>query len=48
MVDTLVDYPLGNSEHSSISFFVKIPNITFSPKVYLKSRGDWPHVCEDL
>ena len=42
VVYPLVDSPLGNSGHSSISFFVKmgfkIPNITFSRKVYLKSR----------
>ena len=26
----------------------KIPNITFSHKMYLKSRVDWPRVNEDL
>ena len=52
VVDPVVDPPLGNSDHSSISFSVKmgfkIPNITFSQKVYLKSRFDWPGVSEDL
>ena len=52
MVDPVIDPPLGNSDHSSISFSVKmgfkIPNITFSQKVYLKSRVDWLRVSEDL
>ena len=45
-------FPLGNSDHSSISFSekmcFKIPNITFSQKVCLKSHVDWPPVGEDL
>ena len=45
VVDSLVDPPLGNSDHSSISSSVKmsfkIPNITFSGKVYLKSNVVW-------
>ena len=52
VVDPLVDPPLGNSDQSSISFYVnmcfKIPNITISRKVYLKSHVDWPHVGDDL
>ena len=44
VVDLLVGSPLGNSDHFSISFPVKmgfrIPNITFSRKVYLKSHVD--------
>ena len=52
VMDPVVDPPLGNSDHSSILFSVKmgfkIPNITFSWKVYLKSRVDWPCVGEDL
>ena len=48
MVNPVVDPPLGNSDHSSISFSVKmgfkIPNITFSHKVYLKLHVDWPRV----
>ena len=40
LVGPLVDSPLGNSDHSSISFSVKmglkILNISFSHKVYLK------------
>ena len=52
VVDPLVDPPPGNSNHSSISFSVnmgfKIPNITFSHKVYLKSCVNWPRVSEDL
>ena len=51
-VPGVVDPLLGNSDHSSTSFSVKmgfkIPNITFSQKVYLKSRVDWPHVGDDL
>ena len=47
-----VDLPLGNSNHSSISFFVKIgfkvPNISFSCKVDLKSRVHWPHFGDGL
>ena len=41
-VDTLVDPPLGNSGHSSISFSVKM-----GFKI-LKSWVDWPRVGEDL
>ena len=52
VVDPLVDPSLGKSDYSSISFFVKmgfkILNITFSCKVYLNSRVDWPRVSEDL
>ena len=50
--DPLVDSPLSNFDHSSCSFFVKmdlkIPNITFCRKMYLKSRVDWPRFGEDL
>ena len=42
MVDPKIDCHLGNSDHSSISFYVKmalkIPNISFPCTVYLKSR----------
>ena len=52
VVDPLVDPPLSNSDHSSISFFVKIgfkvPNISFSCKVDLKSRVHWPHFGDGL
>ena len=52
VVDPLVDHPLGNSDHSSISFSVKmgfkITNILFSREVYLKSLVDWPCVGDDL
>ena len=48
----VVDPPLGISDHSSISFSVKIgfkiPNTTFSHKVYLKSRFDWPRFGDDF
>ena len=51
-VEPMVDLPLGNSDHSSIAFSVKmgikIPNITFFRKVYLKSRVNWTHVGEDF
>ena len=51
-LNPVVDPPLGNSDHSSFSFSVKmgfkIPNITFSHKVYLKSRVDCPRVSEDF
>ena len=47
-----IDPPLGNSDHSSISFSVKngfkIPNISFSCKVFLKSRVNWSRVGDDL
>ena len=52
MVDTLIDPPLVYSDHSSISFSVKmdfkVSNITFSLKLYLKSCADWPRVGEDF
>ena len=52
VVDHSVDPPLGNSDHSSISFTVKmsfkITNITFFWKVYLKSRIGRPCDGEDL
>ena len=52
VVDSLVDSPLDNSHHFSISFSVKmgfkIPSITFSQKVHLKSRVDWPRVSENI
>ena len=45
VMDPFVDPLHGNSDYSSISFFVKmcfkILNITFSQKVYLKSGVDW-------
>ena len=51
-VPGVMDSPLGNSDHSCISFYMKmglkIPNITFSHKVYLKSCINWPCVGEDL
>ena len=47
-VGLLVDSPLGNFDHSSISFSVKIgfkfPNTSFSRMVYMKSHVDWPRV----
>ena len=51
-MDPLVDPPFRTYDHSSISFSVKISfkihNISFSRKVYLKSRVDWPRVDYDL
>ena len=48
----MVNSHLVNSVHSSISFSVKIgfkiPNTTFSHKVYLKSRFDWPRFGDDF
>ena len=50
--EPLVVPPFGNSDHSFISFFVKIgfkiPNITLSRKMHLKSCADCPRVGEDL
>ena len=47
-----VDPLLGKFYNSSISFSLKmgfkIPNISFSHNVYLKSRVDCPHVGNDL
>ena len=34
--------------YPSVKMGFKIPNITFSPDVYLKSRADWSRVGEDL
>ena len=52
VVSGVLDHILGDSDHSSISFSVKmnfkIPNISFSCKVYFKSRVDWPCVGNDL
>ena len=52
MVDLLINPPLGNSNHCSTSFSVKMGlknwNILLSCKVYLKSRVDWPCVVDDL
>ena len=51
-MDPLVDPLLGNYDHSSISFPVKmgfkISNITFYRKVYLRSRVNWSRVGDDL
>ena len=52
VVDATVKPPLGGSDHSCITFSLKlgfaIPNVSFSRKVYLKSRVDWPRVNRDL
>ena len=52
VVDSVVDLSLGNSDHSSNSFSVKvgfkITNITFSRKVYQKSHINWPCFGGDL
>ena len=52
VVDSVVKPPLGGSDHSCISFSLKlrfiIPNVSLSRKVYLKSRVDWPRVNSDL
>ena len=52
-VSGVVDPPLDNSDHSFISFSVKMcfnnPNILFFLiRCNLKSRVDWLHVGEDL
>ena len=50
--DCVVDPPLGNFDHISISFTLQlgfcIPSITFLPKVYLKSCVDWSRARQDL
>ena len=52
VVDHLKESPFGNSDHSFISFSVKvgfkITNITFSRKVYQKSHINWPCFGGDL
>ena len=44
--------PIGTSDHSFISVNIKteqsVPDISFSRKVYLKARGDWDGVIEEL
>ena len=51
-MDLLVNPPLGNPDHFSVSFSVKmdfkIPDTSFSRKVYLKSSFDWPLIGDDL
>ena len=52
VVDATVKPPLGSSDHCVISFDLKlrspIPDISFSRKVYIKSRTDWSGVLQDL
>ncbi|MEL6899152.1 MAG: hypothetical protein AAFP90_23870, partial [Planctomycetota bacterium] len=52
VVDALVKPPLGNSDHSVISFDLmlrsSVPNVQFSQLVYLKYRTDWTAVNRDL
>ena len=52
VVDCVVDTPLGNSDHSSISVTLQlgfcIPSITFLSQIFLKSRVDWSRIHQDL
>ena len=52
VVDASVKPPLGNSDHSVISFDLmlrsSVPNVQFSQLVYLKHRTDWTAVNHDL
>ena len=52
VVNSVVQPPLGTSDHSGLSFKLKlthdIPNLVFNRKVYLKSRIDWDSVCNDV
>ena len=47
-----VGSPVGSSDHSLIKINVEldqvVPDISFSKKVYLKSRADWTGICNDL
>ena len=47
-VHPLIDPPLGNSFSFSVKMGFKILNITFSQKLHLKLRVNWPLVDEDL
>ena len=52
VVDCAINPPLGNSDHSSISFVLQLgfctSSITFSHQVYLKSHVDWSRVYQNL
>ena len=47
-----VGLPVGTSDHNFVSARIKInqfvPNVSFSRKIYLKSRADWDSICDDL
>ena len=44
--------PIGTSDHSFISAVIKteqtVPDISFSRKVYMKARGDWDGILNEL
>ena len=44
--------PVGSSDHNIVSANIKInqfvPNVSFSRKIYLKSRADWDSIHSDL
>ena len=52
VVDAVVNPPLGSSDHSVVSFKLKLtfetPNIQFARTVFLKSRADWDGAVRDF
>ena len=44
--------PIGTSDHSYVSAVIKteqpVPNVTFSRKIYIKSRADWDGILHEL
>ena len=52
VVAAVVGTPIGTSDHSVISATIKIeqsvPDVSFSRKIYIKSRADWQGISNDL
>ena len=52
VVESRVVPPLGSSDHSALSFTLKlgfkVPNVQLTRKVFLKSRVDWHRVIDDV
>ena len=47
-----VGTPIGTSDHSYVSLAIKteqaVPDVSFSRKIYIKSRADWDGILRDL
>ena len=52
VVTCSVGTPIGTSDHSYVSAVVKteqtVPDVSFSRKIYMKSRADWDSIIHDL
>ena len=52
IVSCRVNPPLGSSDHCTLKINAElnqiVPDVTYSRKVYLKSRADWPGIQQDL